>query len=1234
MSEQTSQLVRALRRRIRATIRRIGLADLTFGLVLTLGILAALWLLSVAVEAGFWLGTEGRTVLFWALVAMATGLLLFFLIVPLLRLVGLLRRPSEDDVARRIGARYPEVSDRLVNLLHLSQGRGSQAPNALLDGAVRMLGETVQPVPFERMEDFHRARRAGRLASLPVIGLLLFLLAAPDTFLDASRRLLSPGAHFERPAPFRLVVEPGDVEVTKGEPVEVVVRAVPNASRGALPEQLTLALGRPGEEAAEALTLLPDSSGAFRHRIVGVREPLRYRAEADRAQSPWHAIDVVERPMVRGLQLALDFPNYTRLPSQRLDPGVGDVTALPGTRVEVEVGVGGPDVEAAFLRFDDGRLDTLALEGGTATGTFTLRSEGSYQILLRSARGAENNDPITHTLGLLTDAPPQVVLLDPDADAALDDALRADLRMRLGDDFGFSRLRLYYRAAERRYGEPMTEFESIDLPLESPRQLDQEIVYEWLLGESTELDPIPGDVIEYYAQVWDNDAVSGYKPAKSATQRLRFPSLAEQYRQLEAGQEGAEETLEELLRQTEAVGKEFQELRDEIRAKPEADWQDQRQLERLQERQGQMEEQVESLQQQVESMTSQMEEGSLVSEETVEMYQELQKVVEEISSPELQEALRQLQEAMENLDLGQMQEAIQNFEFNEDQYRQRLERTLELFQRLRVQQELEEAARRAEELARQQEQLAEETSGLREENGELEEEERGRGEEEENGEREEGEQEGGEQGDQEQGEQEEGEDRNQERRDQEEGREGGEQQEGQEDEQQGNQQEGQENQQSGEQQNGEQQENSGQRTKNHEQQRQSLARRQERSSEEMRELQEQIEALREQMEEVQNSPQQEMQRVQEQLEQQRLPQQMQQNAQQLQQNQLQQAQEGQQQMQQQLQQLQQQLQEMQSGMQGQQMQVNMAGLRRALDDVLRLSQQQEDVRRSVRGLASDSPQLREEARQQVELSENLSTVSDSLQSLARDIPQMSRAVQQEAGEALREMGAAVEAMSERAANRASGHQKGSMTHLNELALLLSELMDQMMNAQGSGGGQSLQQMMQQMQDLAGQQQQLNEQIQQMLNDMQGNRLSNDGQARMRQMAEQQEAIRRQLRSIARNPEARGKMLGDLNKIAEQMEETIQELQRSQADRRTVERQQQILTRLLDAQRSLQERGKEKRRESERGRDLERESPDALTPSEQAEKLRRDLIRALESGYAPDYQELIKRYFDLLQETQE
>ena len=73
-----------------------------------------------------------------------------------------------------------------------------------------------------------------------------------------------------------------------------------------------------------------------------------------------------------------------------------------------------------------------------------------------------------------------------------------------------------------------------------------------------------------------------------------------------------------------------------------------------------------------------------------------------------------------------------------------------------------------------------------------------------------------------------------------------------------------------------------------------------------------------------------------------------------------------------------------------------------------------------------------------------------------------------------------------------------------------------------------------------------------------------------------------------------------------------------------------MTRLLEATRSMQERGKEEKRESKAGEAPNRVGPDALPEDERIDALRRDLIRALEAGYAPDYEELIKRYFEELQ----
>ncbi len=1202
MSEKTQAFITSLRQRLHAVGRRQQFAEFAWGGVFFLGAFAAIWLVATAVEASLWLDTALRTFLFWSVLLVALAVAYWMVARPLLRMAGLLRGPSEQQLARQVGQRFPEISDRFTNLLQLVEGRTSPSSPALIDHAVASLGRTIEPVPFERVVSFDRVRRASRLALIPVAGVLVFLLAAPGAFLGASHRLLAPSTHFNRPSPFQLSVEPGDVALIRGD--SLTIRTIATGTE--MPASATLEMQNLEEELVTTEVMRADSTSRFEHRLLNVRHSFRYRVTSGEYATAWYTAEIAERPLIRSLRVELAFPRYARIPPQRLDPNVGDVQALVGTAVQLEVDLSGPSISEGYVVHQDGRRDTLSIGRASAEGSFIVRQEGTYHLLFVDDRGITNSDPIEYTVRVVQDARPQVLVVEPEPVSELNDALATTLRLRLTDDFGFSRLTLNYRLAESRFGTPATDFTAAPLHALTPFELDQEVVHAWDLRRDTPLDPVPGDVIEYYVQVWDNDAVAGFKDSRSATLQLRLPSIAEQYEQLDETEDTAEAEMEEIIDEARQIREQFEELRDELRNKQESDWEDQRQLEQVREKQSAIEQRADELNQAFDEMIERMEENDLASERTLEMYQEMQKVVEEINSPELMDALNKLQEAMQELDLQQMQDALQEFEFNEEQYQERLERTLDLFKQLRVQQDLEEAARRAEDLAEKQEQIGEKTEELSQEP------EAGETPEENEGEQQEGEQQEGEkqEGEQQEGEQQEGE-----------------QQEG--EQQEGEQQEGE--QQEGEQQEGEQQE--GEQTPSPQEQ---LAKQQELSSEEMKQLESLLEQIKERMDELKQAPTEDMERLNEQVQEEQLPQQMQQNAEQLRQNELQSAQQQQQQMQQQLQQMQQQLQQMQQGMEGSQIQINIAALRRALSDILTLSQEQEKLINNVRALSPDSPALRQFAQAQVELGEGAAVVSDSLQKLARDIPNMTREVQQQAGEALRAMGLSTEAMTERQSGQAAAHQKSAMMHLNELALLLSDLLDQMMNSQSSssGSGMSMQQMTEQLQNAAQKQQQLNQQIQQMLNQMQGDRLSPDMQDRLRQMAAQQESIRSEIKNLSRNPEMRGKMMGDLNKIAEQMEETIQELQRGQPGRRTQERQQQILTRMLDATRSMQERGRENRREGQIGEPTPRDSPGQLPASEDAESLRRALIEALESGYSPDYEDLIKRYFELLQRAPE
>lgn len=1133
MSQETLYLIERIRLGIGRARSRLVRVALLKGFVLSLAAMVALWTLFATIEAIVWAPASFRTVLFAVIVGSVAIMLVWWIIRPLLRSIGLLPGMHDMDVARLVGRRDARVGDSLVNLLQLSSGSHSESPSVFVDEAVKRLALPMENASFEQVADFKSVAPTAKWSLIPIAVFLIVLLAAPGAMWSASERLLNPGTEFVRPAPFSLLVTPGDAERISGGSLDVSVQASGNAI-GIKPVIESLVVG---EVRSRTRDLVPGADGNWTVRFEDIREPFRYRVAASGISTGWYDVKVVNRPIVQQLQLELISPAYTRIPPRTLDVNVGDVTAVSGTEVRPRVRVSGAGISSAHIVFESGDSLSMNVTAGTASTAFRVSARNTYRIRLTSDEGISNADPIPYRITPIQDASPTVSLLQPEPLSNLNDERTAFVLLHMTDDFGFRRVTLYWRLAESRFGTIEETFSSLQIPLQEPYLLDQELGFDWVIPEMTALSPVPGDVIEYYMEVQDNDSVSGFKRSQSRVHRLRMPSITEKYEAIDAREDDTEESLEELMEAARKARDDFEELKRNLLEKPEAEWQEKRALEQLQEQQKEMENALDAVTRKMEELADEMSQNDMVSDETLNTFKELQEVVEEVRTPDLMDALRQMEESIEQMNPNQMQDAMENFEFSEQLYQERLERTLNLFKNFRVQQDLEEVERRSEDLARTEEKLAEETGQMPEKAQDT----------------------------------------------------------------------------------------------NQQEQAENLAEQQEQAAEEMQALEEKMEEIRKRMEELKNQPSEEMQDLLEDTQDKNIPQKMKENAEQVREGNKNKAQQQQQEMSEQLDQLSGDLSNLQMQAAGAQIQLNMAGIRAALEDVLTLSANQEQLRVEVDGYAVDSPLLRDAAQQQSRQAEGLTVVADSLQRIAREVPQMSRAIQEETGNALRQMSEATAALTERAARRAVNNQRASMTHMNELALLLSDLLNQMNNASGAGqSNMSMEQMMEQLQNMGQQQQQLNQQIQQLLNDMQGNRLTQDMTERLRQMGAQQEQIRQQLRELSRNRELRNKALGDLNRIAEQMQESIQELQGARANRETVERQQEILTRLLEASRSLEQRGRENKREGKSAEEIMRDSPAELSPSEQMERLRRDLIRALESGYADDYQSLIRKYFELLQ----
>jgi chromosome segregation ATPase len=164
------------------------------------------------------------------------------------------------------------------------------------------------------------------------------------------------------------------------------------------------------------------------------------------------------------------------------------------------------------------------------------------------------------------------------------------------------------------------------------------------------------------------------------------------------------------------------------------------------------------------------------------------------------------------------------------------------------------------------------------------------------------------------------------------------------------------------------------------------------------------------------------------------------------------------------------------------------------------------------------------------------------------------------------------------------------------------------------------------------QQGLNEATQRMLQQLQGKgRLSRTDEQRLQQMAAQQEMIRQGLEGLQRDYAESKELLGDMDSLAEQMKEIERQLQQNNVDRPLLERQAQILSRMLDAQRSIRQQEMSPERESRTGTLAERQSPPPIPPQllRRERSLEEDVLRGADDKYPAQFRKLVEEYFRAL-----
>jgi chromosome segregation ATPase len=302
--------------------------------------------------------------------------------------------------------------------------------------------------------------------------------------------------------------------------------------------------------------------------------------------------------------------------------------------------------------------------------------------------------------------------------------------------------------------------------------------------------------------------------------------------------------------------------------------------------------------------------------------------------------------------------------------------------------------------------------------------------------------------------------------------------------------------------------------------------------------------------------------------------------------------------------------------------VDLAALRRGAQDLLSLQ-------RGSEANASGEQDTHERSDRATDLSDGASRVADSLSALSRRTPFITPQLQEELGQAIDRLARSGRELANGDRQQGEAHGREGSRALSGAVLELRKTESQMCKGGARPGGQSASQ---QMGELGDRQSEVNHETRDISRRLTEQlRLSTSDQEELRRLAEEQERIRRDLESLQNDEQRSAKLLGHLDAAQDEMKEVEETLRQGALDPSLEQKQQHILSRLLDAARSVNRRYFDPERESRPGEDLARSSPGDIPPDllRQSDRLRMDLLKAEADRYPVQYRAFVEAYLRAL-----
>ncbi len=640
--------------------RRYLLFELTKGTLLFVAVVILLLLSVNYLEYRMYLSSAWRKSLFIGSISFGSLVFIRFVGLRLLQILGIYNVLDSFKISALISNYFPQLGDRLINVLELGTRLDGNYSLSLRDAAISQKVEQLKVVDFNSAVGIKNLYSVLKYFAASVLLTAVVLLFNSESFVASGIRLVHYNEHFERPAPFTFTWSNYVEGVTKGSDFELEVLCEGNE----IPSLLYVNIG------GNNFLMSAKGNGRFTYSLNAVVNTIPFFLTDLQFRSQAFTLNVVPVPVLHQFQVGVVPPAYTFLEPYWVE-NVNDITVPMGSTLDL-----------VFSAFDTDTLQLISLADKVVLASPVNSNDfrHSMQILESSNYSVELKNEhsvfqpfIRLTVDVTEDLFPEMELAQTVDSMQLS---RYFFKGRINDDYGFTQLAFHLQ-----YGST----DSIIL-LPFHRFVRPQEFYFSINFSEFNPDRTP---IQYFFSVADNDAITGAKTTFSNRHTFVFPNRSD----LNEAEILAFQKIEDLIEESHMLARELKEDVRNLQMRnlnsTLTDWERSQMAEEMLQKRNALEEVLGEIENTYHQLTNFQNSFTQQRSDILEKQQLIKELLDSVITDEIKALLDEFNELAKSFNEQKLNELGQQMDLSFESLSRQLDRNLEMLKRMRLEQNVQ-----------------------------------------------------------------------------------------------------------------------------------------------------------------------------------------------------------------------------------------------------------------------------------------------------------------------------------------------------------------------------------------------------------------------------------------------------------------------------------------------------------------------------------------------------------------